>query len=103
MEGSNKYDVLSSINEFLERKEFPISVRSRRSNHQYSNKLEFNHDPTEKYTLKKLLAVKLRSVCIKLSENRSRNWKSCFRKKREEFYKMYLQQIVDLNLTMKMT
>ena len=49
MEGSNKYDFLSSINEFVERKEIPISVRSRRSNHQYLNKLEFDHDSTEKY------------------------------------------------------
>ena len=98
MEGSNKYDFLSSINEFVERKEIPISVRSRRSNHQYLNKLEFDHDPTEKYALKKLLSGKLRLVCIKLSENRSRNWKSYFRKKRDELYKMYIQQTVDLKL-----
>ena len=98
MEVPNTYDLLSPINGYMERKEIPISVRSRRSNHQYPNKLESNYDPSEKYALKKLLANKLRLVCIKLNENRSRNWKSCFRKKRDKFYEMYLQQIVDLKL-----
>ena len=52
MEVPNTYDLLSPINGYMERKEIPISVRSRRSNHQYPNKLESNYDPTEKCSLK---------------------------------------------------